>query len=540
MSTSSLATNTPMAVKIDPILIPYTTTNDPLPSELRPICDMYLEEVKMHVVAYNTLIDQIEAKMLEQEGKVGGVEKDVEALQAQLQQAKEVKDEHQTVVRALTGTTSIIRRIPPEIIASVIAHSMESGLWWWDSARGQRLCTASSVSRFWRRTALSTPSLWRRLVVDVAKISRRRKDQDALEILTRTLDTWFSRGGEGAGMDLSLYAMNMEPKTRHALAAGLIRWFNTSNVSFLSLHVDNFFSKLELKSLLGSNADCFRSMRTLTLQPSANWTYGSAPESINIEVALPNLRSLTLIACNGSFSLPFFRHPSLTKLDLAEASYHSSIILSALRSLPNLEWLVLRCDIQLNREGAPFTHNSLRRITGTASNTIMGTFLGSVSCPLLERFDIWDMPSRGWDADGEALDAAQRIGALIQRSLLSTFTLSLHGPFPAAILNTLLSTSNPKVTTLDLYSLTDLPLDPTKNTTQLIVPSSVNHIHCSSKWLGDERDLEVVLSTLSLCLEEANDCTLAVKIGDESAVKYVKDSLISADAHNSLGALKKV
>jgi F-box-like len=507
-----------MAMSISPHLIPYTTTNDPLPSTLRPIRDVCLEEAKAHVIACDERICQIEAK-------IEALGEGIEELHDELQQATGAKHEHQSTIRTLTGTTSVLRRVPPEIIASIISFLVESAdSTWWRNSGSQRLHTASSVSRLWRHTALSTPSLWRLLVVELASVYHKRTHQQAWDDLTRTFHTWFSRGGEGAGMDLRLDGQDMYFKARGHVGVNLIVWFNTSDFSFIALELTKVFTKPELVSLLKSNSACFRSTRTLSFQPFAITSDTLAPGSVNLDVSLPSLRSLKLASCDEISSLALSHHPTLTKLELVCAVWHSSSILAALRGLPNLEWLAFEsCTVKPRDEGTPFTHHSLRRVT--ADNIILGKVLALVFCPALERFDIWDTSTRAWDTSENVMDATQHVGALIQRSLLTTFTLGLYGPFPAVIINTLLSTSNSKVMTLDLHSLVDLPLDPREHGTQLIIPSSVKHVQCSSPWMGDERDLELALSKLSLCLEAAIDLTLTVKLGDDSAVRYVKASV---------------
>jgi hypothetical protein len=73
-----------IVTQIDPSLVPYITKNDPLPSTLRSIREVCLQEAEACAAACDALIGELEAKLVEGKGKI-----DVEELQEELLRARE-------------------------------------------------------------------------------------------------------------------------------------------------------------------------------------------------------------------------------------------------------------------------------------------------------------------------------------------------------------------------------------------------------------------------------------------------------------------
>jgi hypothetical protein len=194
--TSFNLTSMSMAVKMDPNILHYVMTNDPLPSKLKPIRDACIEDAKTRVVVCDALIGEMEVKILDREAKIKALEKELDDLQVALAQQNDEKGFHDAAIQAPAGSISAFRRIPAEIVASIMIWSVPSA---WDLEH-LALSRVSSVSRRWRR-----------LTVDLVSISAWRTRQQARKRLAHTLDDWLSRGAEGAGIELTLWAKDIKP-----------------------------------------------------------------------------------------------------------------------------------------------------------------------------------------------------------------------------------------------------------------------------------------------------------------------------------------
>ncbi|KAH6908922.1 hypothetical protein BKA70DRAFT_1479667 [Coprinopsis sp. MPI-PUGE-AT-0042] len=142
--------------------------------------------------------------------------------------------------RALLSTVSAFRRLPAEIIAAIMTQAV----------RCDPNFSPPSAERFafqrWRRTAFSTPSLWRRLDVDLRGFFRGNLDETKTNF-TRALNSWFSRAGEGASLMLLVndFGSNRSPHQKATSTAemdltidDLLEWMRDSH--FKISHLDLF------------------------------------------------------------------------------------------------------------------------------------------------------------------------------------------------------------------------------------------------------------------------------------------------------------
>lgn len=469
--------------------------------------DACLEEAKKCVSACDALVSKLEAKILDRKRRIQLLEEEIEGPQSEILQEHKVKNENQTTIQTLRSTTSFIRCIPPEIVASIIEWLV---ILPHPECQHDAIRSACSVSKLWRDTALSAPSLWRSLYINLDTVAVGRSGEQAGMLLVSALDNWFSRGGEGARFDLTIACEDMKPKRRRQLVADLIGWFHNSSLNFISLNFDEALTLVDLQALLETQLPCFQSTRKLSLEARYLPLEESLPKSIELEFGLPKLRDLRLVG--EEFSLDLLSHPRLTKLELLYVADETSNVLEALAHLPSLEWLLFdSCSLWTDGNEPLFTHHSLRRIT--VHHVLLGQFLTTVSCPLLERVDIENFALGLSDVVGEQSAArhAHYFGDFIQRSSRSDVTLHLGAGFPIHFLNTLFHMSSPKVTTLDLKSLSHLPMDANKNGTPLLIPSAIASIASYQPILTDDPD--TFLSKLDMCLETPTNRTVSIMFG---------------------------
>ncbi|KAH6908867.1 hypothetical protein BKA70DRAFT_1279033, partial [Coprinopsis sp. MPI-PUGE-AT-0042] len=144
-----------------------------------------LETSSSRISACDALINETKAKIWECQRKIFDLEEEMIRLREELGGHREMKKQIDRIRRKLTNTTSTIRRTPPEIIALFFTFSL------WDeygSFHAEWLLKLCSVSRLWRDTALSTPSLWRTLHIGFDRFSKRRSPVEASDLFTSALD----------------------------------------------------------------------------------------------------------------------------------------------------------------------------------------------------------------------------------------------------------------------------------------------------------------------------------------------------------------
>jgi F-box-like len=145
----------------------------------------------------------LEEKIAERRQATLSLEGESSIIQRELEENQKRRGRYKEMIQVLTGTTSVIRRIPPEIIAAIIIL-MLSGVR--VALENRAYASVCSISTLWRQTATSTPSLWRSLSLDLDRVPAWHHRTDAGPRLRDSLDGWFSRAGEGAYITLDVYS----------------------------------------------------------------------------------------------------------------------------------------------------------------------------------------------------------------------------------------------------------------------------------------------------------------------------------------------
>ncbi|KAH6905640.1 hypothetical protein BKA70DRAFT_1291755 [Coprinopsis sp. MPI-PUGE-AT-0042] len=103
------------------------------------------------------------------------------------------------------GPAAPARDFPPEILANLMHWALGGPKHYLDDVERKRFLRLRQISRMWRRTAFSTPKLWRYLSVYLKHPAEILvENSQALRILRRRLDAWFQRAGAGAEVHLDL------------------------------------------------------------------------------------------------------------------------------------------------------------------------------------------------------------------------------------------------------------------------------------------------------------------------------------------------
>ncbi|KAH6908925.1 hypothetical protein BKA70DRAFT_1426804 [Coprinopsis sp. MPI-PUGE-AT-0042] len=317
-------------------LLPFTVSNDPLPDKLKPLLDEQLE-------IYDKHIDSSQRTLFELEGKIRAFEKELEEL-------KMKKDDEQHRLEGLRGTkaalrssVSAVRRLPAEIIASIIQLAVNNGAS--DRFGGEKAAfmVLRCVSKVWRRTAFSTPSLWKN--VNLALSEFLGDHGEAKSNLFTALDTWFSRAGGGTG--LTLLVLGHGPRVLGA--DDIVAWIQQSHFNIFHL---SFYHPIDsadsLKSLCREKAlSLSETTRLVVSNPQRPLFHSGSNDipTIDMSLAFPKLKGIGWVPAGDKLTCwrpsTLLIHPTLARIELGHWAFHSTEVSTISLAFPNLTHMVL-------------------------------------------------------------------------------------------------------------------------------------------------------------------------------------------------------
>jgi hypothetical protein len=507
-------------MEIDPLICPYTCCNDPLPANLKPVLDAQLETSRSRISACEALISNAEEKAQECCRRMLALEEEMEGIKGEMNGHREKKEKLDEVRQKLVSTTSAIRRVPPEVIASIMWYSI-----WDDDGTVQNgwLIKLCCVSTLWRDTGFSTPVLWRSVNIGLGhhRSNSNPRDPDVAKAkLSRFLNQWVSRCGDGKGIEVYF---SPKPFARLPINAQLqgrdiVEWIHASNFTFRSLTFQGILSSTDdVKSLFSPNSlvSSLQAMRALVMDVRAftsSVTHLRARSSIDLDLVMPALDHLKLLPSVSRLLSMHFKHSNVTNLVLEGMTLGTWCTPHVLKNLPALQHLYLNHCVRPNvgqvqsfavERCSTIIHRSLRVISVT--DFICGEFFTEIACPSLERLELIPgakpMALTMLDEDGGKL-----VGEFIHRSEPPELALYLGSPFPVHFLNPLLSSSCPHIKELDLATRDSLPVEASMDGTRLLVPRSVARIRYG-ECLTENQEAEAWANQLVLCLEEMSQQT---------------------------------
>lgn len=206
-------------------------------------------------------------------------------------------------LKSLINSFSHINRLPPEVLATVLAHR-------WP---GRDLISATHVCRYWRTALLSFASLW-------AEIHCAGEEQTF----------FFLERAKAAPLHVYL-----RPRFSHAA----LRTFIATQVDRIELLVASPMISIDTAALCRDLSSPAPKLKTLVIAPrSTSWQY--LPTIFKGD--LPELRRLTVE--RATFDLTQFRTPNLTHLNLQYTAHGEPVmadLLEFLEQTPLLENLVM-------------------------------------------------------------------------------------------------------------------------------------------------------------------------------------------------------
>ncbi|KAH6908883.1 hypothetical protein BKA70DRAFT_1479570 [Coprinopsis sp. MPI-PUGE-AT-0042] len=498
---------------IDARILPYISNNDPLPVNLKPVLDKQLDAVRVQANACDTCVNKGEDRIRGLQHKIQDLEREIADIREEQGRQVETKNNHNGLIQKLSSTTSAVRRLPSEIIASFISLSVWDDYGTFEQWQLRWIC---KVSRLWRSSAISTPSLWRNLSVGLGGHFSRIQSRDEAKLhFANTLNAYLSRGGQSTGLELSFSGPdNLAKRQQGVQTSDVVDWIKESRFNFVSLTFHEFFCfTMEIRHLLSTNPPSLRSLKKLDVGVRAV-SSAYTPE--------PDIRpAIDEAATGGPHSCLSIQ--GLIKFNLEHVRVTVGEVKSLLKDLPSLESLSLKSCSLSSRQGdgqAPFVHASIREIT--LAGELLGHCLNGITCPSLERLNV--KRAINMSSEGSDLGSAQAMGNFLQRSQLSNITLHLGFQLRNTFLNTLLSTSKPTIATIDVPAIFALSLIPDPDGTRVLFPHSIQSIQCQGA--PQKKETTTWMRRLALCLEDPSRQRLSVKFGEGSSasVKQVKSS----------------
>jgi hypothetical protein len=305
---------------------------------------------------------------------------------------------------------AVAGRIPPEMIAHIMFFALDLDQKPMGEVERQTFMDLRSVSSSWRRTAYTTPALWRCLVVDIWE------NPDFVALATG----WFSRGG-GTRLHLELISWGYLPDTKSGLDAALP----------LVAHSSFQFSTLVLGKNILRAWGCIQSMLSpiaskATVEGLVIWLpslsalnpLSDLGMGTSLEKAFPRLKSLVL---QGSISFAPVTHSSLDSLALNDFRIPASNLAGIFQNFPVLQELIIGGNGSViwgrDDELQSIELLTLKRLTLVANNVrqAMESFL----CPMLQWFHLSDIPNADWFDPLFGIS----LTAFIGKSQAPTFTL---------------------------------------------------------------------------------------------------------------------
>ncbi|RXW18801.1 hypothetical protein EST38_g7054 [Candolleomyces aberdarensis] len=185
-----------------------------------------------YVPSDKQLLD-IKQLLVPHESKLAQLELDIKAAEAAVARLKRERKVTLRMIRPLRGLSSIIRRLPPEIMGRIFVHSKHS-----DGYSSFNTCDAPlvllRVCRSWREIALNTPQLWSSFEITIPShlcyihydpdLDSSAKHQQRQESFLEEVDRWLKRSG-GRPLYIALFSECFQDEKANVYGLlNAIRW----------------------------------------------------------------------------------------------------------------------------------------------------------------------------------------------------------------------------------------------------------------------------------------------------------------------------
>ncbi|KAH6866026.1 hypothetical protein BKA70DRAFT_518151 [Coprinopsis sp. MPI-PUGE-AT-0042] len=242
---------------------------------------------------------------------------------------KQLQDEHDE----FSSLEPPIRRVPGEIMVSIIHWDIGGPGHFVGATERETFLRLRQVSTLWRRTAFSTPYLWRYLRVDVDTSA----DEDlhsATARFQRLIPQWFERAGRDAEVHLAFGGRtNSDGQPIDGIGVAWRSKERSYRLTTAVLWGDVF---------LGSCGSHFWTSHVTNLSIPGELVLASPGHPLSLSSRFPAPKSLVLGGHPEIY--PFLNnvnHPSLSSLLLSRLTIVPSDLTMSIRMLPRLEELII-------------------------------------------------------------------------------------------------------------------------------------------------------------------------------------------------------
>ncbi|KAH6873498.1 hypothetical protein BKA70DRAFT_1352780 [Coprinopsis sp. MPI-PUGE-AT-0042] len=443
----------------DPRLHGYIISNDPLPEELRPALSCHVARLDHRISEMDHQLKSVEGQILDRKAQLDALRNEIEALtrtqkglslqRVQLQ-AKKIRYEQ---------TLSPLRRVPPEVIAKILAFALRTRYGCLNSFERQQFRDYRHVSKLWRATSLSTPSLWRGIHIDQGDFEGLRPwDGQEVEIrqrFARYLTLWFSHAGQGACLRLAVSAI-WGLKAAHILEAIRDSTLCISSLVLEARDTPRHFQRYADLAVLSNGPHSYPTLNSLTISlPKRSNMDGEEGHTFDLTQSFPSLRTFTLNGPKGTPVPVNFAHETLQHLHLTFFTYSPFQFSCLIQNLPNLSTLQLyKCtaEVEASEEDwdiHPYVHQKLQSIT--FSRSVPVEWFEPLTCPSVENIHV----DGDFGVTGNCSDAGRRLSDLIFDSLPSQISVVALAVGQEPMLRELLSTCS-SIQALEIRRFSDL------------------------------------------------------------------------------------
>jgi F-box-like len=339
----------------DPRLLPFTTSNEPLPDDLKGTLSIYLGHLTRTAATLDAQKREPHAKTRDLQKKLGLV-----------------KMEH----KRFLNITAPIRRVPAEVIAMILSAYLSEYMPLRCDGR-YRFIRLRTVCSRWREVAFSTPELWNSLsyIADEDGFGSGVDVPRAVGRITR----WFSKAG---GLPLRLEVQRDPIGVGSLEITSLLQALpRLSHLSLLPIASYQVFVEVITKPNTPSR------VRTLVLALKDYESSVTGPDSLDL--AFPMLFRLSLRYERGGAAM-ILSHNHLRILQLHKVIFPAHRpVHSLLQHLPALEELYATFCIFQQSNGTQDNqlprHPSLRRLVVGYPSTLSTEIHHFPCCPKLEQ-----------------------------------------------------------------------------------------------------------------------------------------------------------
>ncbi|KAH6908955.1 hypothetical protein BKA70DRAFT_1479735 [Coprinopsis sp. MPI-PUGE-AT-0042] len=199
----------------------YANSNEPLPEKLHGTLHSFLNQLEVQWKAQERDRTRVVEAIESRHSMIEALELEIQGFSRFEIRLNEGQQALRTKYRRYATTTTSFRRMPPEVVATIIQFAVQGP--YGSLHRKDRLFFAQirSVCKLWRETSFSTHSLWRAVALDMGQIFTINPRLSMKAYISDHLGSWFRRGG-------ATFLASRIPHPYKPLPYGVTRCFSKS------------------------------------------------------------------------------------------------------------------------------------------------------------------------------------------------------------------------------------------------------------------------------------------------------------------------